>query len=166
MQIVVNDTNIFIDLIHIELIDKFCQLPYEFHTTDFVINEIEETYQEAIILQLIEAGRLIVASLAAIEIDDIILLQETVTRLSIPDCSVWYYSKKNNYTLLTGDNVLRKTAEKDHITVRGILFIFDELVRFGFLAPLEAIAKLRLLLETGCRLPGDACNEGFERWSI
>lgn len=34
MQIVVNDTNIFIDLIHIELIDKFCQLPYEFHTTE------------------------------------------------------------------------------------------------------------------------------------
>ena len=127
MHIVVNDTNIFIDLIHIELIDKFCQLHYEFHTNDFVINEIEETYQEAIILQLIEAGRLIVASLAAIEIDEIILLQETVTRLSIPDCSVWYYSKKNNYTLLTGDNVLRKTAEKDHITVRGILFIFDEL---------------------------------------
>ena len=165
MQIVVNDTNIFIDLIHIELIDIFCQLPYEFHTTDFVLNEIEEPDQETIILQLIEAGTLKVISLTSNEIDQILLLQETVNRLSIPDCSVWHYSKKHHYTLLTGDNLLRKTAEKDHITVRGILFIFDELVRYELLTPYEAFAKLEWLLETGSRLPDEACRERFERWS-
>ena len=42
MQIVVNDTNLFIDLIHAELIDFFFQLPFEVHTTDFVVGEIED----------------------------------------------------------------------------------------------------------------------------
>lgn len=40
MQIVVNDTNLFIDLIHAELIDFFFQLPFEVHTTDFVVDEL------------------------------------------------------------------------------------------------------------------------------
>jgi hypothetical protein len=141
-------------------------LPYEFHTTDFVINEIEEPDQNAIILQLIEVGTLKVISLASNEIDQIFLLQETVNRLSIPDCSVWHYSKKYNHILLTGDNLLRKTAEKDHVIVRGILFVFDELVRYELLKPQEAFAKLEWLLETGSRLPDEACKERFERWTL
>jgi hypothetical protein len=61
MQIIVNDTNIFIDLIHTELIDLFFQLPVEVHTTDFIIWEIEDEEQEVIVQELIESGKLIVA---------------------------------------------------------------------------------------------------------
>ena len=38
--IVVNDTNIFIDLLDIGLLDYFFQLPWEVHTTDFVMFEL------------------------------------------------------------------------------------------------------------------------------
>lgn len=165
MQIVVNDTNLFIDLIHAELIDVFFQLPFEVHTTDFVVSEIEEPEQEGIINQLIETSRLFVASYTFNEVEEIMSLQEAVNRLSIPDCSVWHYSKKHNYTLLTGDNLLRRTAQKDQVIVRGLLFIFDELIRFELITPADACIKLRFLLETGTRLPQDACNERFERWS-
>jgi len=57
MQIVVNDTNLFIDLIHAELIDLFFQLPFEVHTTDFVVGEVEDPEQDTIILELIESER-------------------------------------------------------------------------------------------------------------
>jgi len=57
MQIVVNDTNLFIDLIHAELIEQFFQLPFEVHTTDFVIGEIEEPDQEEIINELVGSER-------------------------------------------------------------------------------------------------------------
>ena len=164
MQIVVNDTNLFIDLIHAELIDVFFQLPFEVHTTDFVVAEIEEPEQEDIINQLIGTGRLFVASNTFSEVEEIMELQEAVNRLSIPDCSVWHYSKKNNYTLLTGDNLLRKTAMKDQVVVRGLLFIFDELVRLELISPAIACIKLRFLLETGTRLPKEACDERFELW--
>jgi hypothetical protein len=53
MQIVVNDTNLFIDLIHAELIDIFFQMPFEVHTTDFVVSEIEEPEQKETINQLV-----------------------------------------------------------------------------------------------------------------
>lgn len=165
MQIVVNDTNLFIDLIHAELIEQFFQLPFEVHTTDFVVGEIEEPEQEEIINGLIVSGRLVVAGSTFDEVEEIMLLQEMVNKLSVPDCSVWHYSKKNNYTLLTGDNLLRKTAAKDQIVVKGLLFIFDELVRLELISPDVACIKLKFLLETGTRLPKDACDERFERWS-
>jgi len=165
MQIVVNDTNLFIDLIHAELIDVFFQLPFEVHTTDFVVGEIEESEQEEIINQLRGTGRLFVVSYSFDEVEEIMLLQEAVNRLSVPDCSVWHYSKKHNYTLLTGDNLLRKTAMKDQVVVKGLLFIFDELVRLELITPAVACIKLRFLLETGTRLPKEACDERFELWS-
>lgn len=164
MQIVVNDTNLFIDLIHSELIDVFFQLPFEVHTTDFVVSEIEEPEQQVIINQLIGTGKLLVASYTFNEVEEIMSLHEAVNRLSVPDCSVWHYSKMNNYTLLTGDNLLRRTAQKDQVVVKGLLFIFDELIRLELITPATACIKLRFLLDTGTRLPQDACNERFELW--
>lgn len=164
MQIVVNDTNLFIDLIHAELIEQFFQLPFEVHTTDFVVGEIEEPEQVEIINELVGSRRLVVSGSTSDEVEEIMSLQEMVSKLSIPDCSVWHYSKKYNYTLLTGDNLLRKTAAKDQVVVKGLLYIFDELVRLELILPDVACEKLRFLLETGTRLPKDACDERFERW--
>lgn len=164
MQIVVNDTNLFIDLIHAELIDFFFQLPFEVHTTDFVVGEIEDPEQEAIIRELIETEMLYVAIMDSTEVEEILHLQVADNRLSIPDCSVWYYSKRNGYILMTGDNLLRKTASNDHITVRGILYIFDELVRSGLISPAEASIKLQFLLDTGSRLPKDDCKARLDQW--
>lgn len=39
-KIVVSDTNIFLDLISIDLLDRFFELPFKVYTTDFIINEI------------------------------------------------------------------------------------------------------------------------------
>lgn len=43
--IVVNDTNIFIDLMSVDLLDDFFRLPIEIHTTDFVLNELTDESQ-------------------------------------------------------------------------------------------------------------------------
>ena len=38
--VVVSDTNIFIDLYNVDLLDEFFSLDIEIHTTDFVMNEL------------------------------------------------------------------------------------------------------------------------------
>jgi rRNA-processing protein FCF1 len=164
MQIVVNDTNIFIDLIHTELIDLFFQLPFEVHTTDFVIGEIEEEEQERIVQKLIDDEKLFVAGLNHGELEEIMILQNEIIQLSIPDCSVWLYSKKNNYTLITGDGLLRKTAIKDGVEVKGVLFVLDELIRLNLMDSELAAEKLELLLQIGSRLPKNECEERLVRW--
>lgn len=39
-KIVVNDTNIFIDLFNVDLLDEFFSIPWEVHTTRFVMLEL------------------------------------------------------------------------------------------------------------------------------
>lgn len=56
MEIVINDTNIFLDLYDIGLLDDFFQLPIRVHTVDFVINEITHPDQQKVIQQLISKG--------------------------------------------------------------------------------------------------------------
>jgi len=42
MQIIINDANILIDLLKIDLVDSFFQLPYQMHTTEEVLAEVED----------------------------------------------------------------------------------------------------------------------------
>jgi hypothetical protein len=91
-------------------------------------------------------------------------LHETKVQLSVLDCSVWHYSKTNNYSLVTGDGPLRKTASADGVDVKGILFILDELVRNELLQPNIAADKLEHLLVIGSRLPKNECNKRIEEW--
>lgn len=48
-RIVVNDTNVFIDLLDIGLLDHFFQLSWEVHTTDFVMFELNRENQRDIV---------------------------------------------------------------------------------------------------------------------
>lgn len=48
-RIVVSDTNIFFDLLSVDLLDTFFELPCTITTTDFVIEEIELPEQKKLI---------------------------------------------------------------------------------------------------------------------
>ena len=63
--IVVSDTNIFIDLVKLDLLGDFFSLPWEVHTTDFVINELSDPDQNAAVSAFIKRNRLQVGKLSA-----------------------------------------------------------------------------------------------------
>lgn len=48
-KIVVSDTNIFIDLISVNLLDGFFSLPWEIHTTDMIMKELKDSNQKAVV---------------------------------------------------------------------------------------------------------------------
>ena len=138
-KIVISDTNIILDLISINSLDSFFNLPCEFCTTDFVISEIMQPNQIQSIDKFIKSNKLEVITFdfkELIEINNI--LSSVDNNVSITDCSVWYYAKKTDGRLLTGDGNLRKSAEKDNVKVSGILYVFDNLVEYEILAESEA----------------------------
>ena len=57
MKILVNDTNIFIDLHSVGLLEEMCRLPYEIHTVDFVVAEIADADQRRILMDLLHEGK-------------------------------------------------------------------------------------------------------------
>lgn len=166
MEIIVNDTNIFIDLHSVGLLRQFCNLPYEIRTVDFVMAEIVDIKQQDEMNRLVAEGLIKVESFASEEIVEIVAEHSAVSgNLSIPDCSVCYYARKHNVTLLTGDRQLRRYAETHRLTVKGILFVFDEMVANSVLPPNEAAVKLKELYSINIRLPKSEIQQRIDLWS-
>ena len=76
MEIVVNDTNIFIDLYTIGLLEDFFNLPISVHTVDFVVNEITNQEQLNVINNYIDNKKLTVHSFDAKELIEVIELRK------------------------------------------------------------------------------------------
>lgn len=165
MEIVVNDTNILIDLYSIDFLEQFFQLPITVHTVDFVINEIKDEDQLRSIKEYINRGLLNVHKFTAEELMEVLELhQDAGGNLSLTDCSVWYYAKQNNYVLLTGDRQLRTRAINSNVAVKGIIYVFDALVENELIDPMLAADKLEELFRINQRLPKKIIGERIGGW--
>ena len=79
MEIIVNDTNIFIDLYSCGLLDSFFELPYKVHTTDFVISELKDREQREAVLKFCAKEQLTIKSFTSKEL-----------------VAIWEYYNKSN----------------------------------------------------------------------
>lgn len=156
-EVVVNDTNILIDMHSAGLLDYLCLSQVRFHTVDLVIEELRRSpYKRPLIEKLIQEGSLYVADIPAEEMSNISAAHSAYSRhtnLSFVDCAVMAYAKKHNFRLLTGDKKLRNHAVDEGIIVSGILWIVDLFVEERLVTPAEMIEKLNNLLNTNNRLP-------------
>ena len=166
-KIVVNDTNVFIDLFNVDLLREFFSLPWEVHTTSFIMRELQKEGQQEKVSVYKEKGLLHIPVLGPKEMTEIGNMFQAAIRksnLSIADCSVWYYAKANSYVLLTGDRKLRNTSVYDGVEVHGMLYVFDSLVESGVITCKVAIEKLKLLYKTNIRLPKDELDKRLKLW--
>lgn len=165
MKILVNDTNIFIDLHSVGLLQAMCLLPYEIHTVDFVVAEITDESQRSVFENLVDSGHIQINCFTADEVSEIVKEYSEVSgNLSVTDCSVCYFARKHGVPMLTGDGRLRKYAERQSIEVHGVLFIFDELVRQAIISPSVAADRLEALFSINARLPKAEINDRIMRW--
>ena len=166
-KIVVNDTNVFIDLFNVGLLEGFFSLPWEVHTTEFVLLELTKAGQRDSISQYEENGLLHIPVFDEFVMSEILeLYQQHVnkTNVSLTDCTVWYYAKRNSCTLLTGDRKLRNSSIIDGVEVHGIIYVIDQLVTGGILAKHIAVSKLMQLRESNPRLPKDEIEMRIKQW--
>lgn len=163
--IVVNDTNIFIDLYKLDLLKELFSLPFEIHTVDFVMEELLDEHQREAVESYHAKGQLTVHVFTPNEVNDIALLQSMARgNLSFTDCATWYYAKANNYTLVTGDGQLRRKALASSVPVKGMLFLFDKFVEENILTPRQAALKLGELLKINTRLPLGEVSSRISKW--
>lgn len=163
--VVVSDTNIFIDLYKIDLLDEFFSLAIHIHTTDFIIHELKIMDQKN---KILDYGKLFIKKFDMQEMIKLVSFQRKMqdkTNVSIQDCSVWIYAQDNGYILLTGDGKLRRTAIKEGTNVRGILYIFDKMVEEKLLTPQKACEKIQLLRQINGRLPSKEIEKRVCIWS-
>ena len=166
-KIVVNDTNVFIDMYEVGLLEEFFSLPWEVHTTDFVMLELQREGQHETVARYKADKRLIFPvfqSKEMLEIGNLFQQSMNKTNLSLTDCSVWYYAKENNYILLTGDRKLRTTSAYDGVEVHGVIYVFDRLVEFNVISCQVAVEKLQKLYSINPRLPKEEIEKRISKW--
>lgn len=162
MEIVVNDTNILIDLFNAGLLPYCKQLELEFRTLDLVINEIKVDEQYRAIQEIIDDGTLQVCSLSGEQVGKVyqkISEYKGVCNLSPEDISVMVYAIDNDCRLLTGDRKLREKATLENVKVSGVLYITDLLMKDSKISNEKMINALKRLLLSNNRLPKSIIEE-------
>lgn len=165
MEIVINDTNILIDLFNAGLLDYCRRLNIEFRTLDVVMEEITVEEQKEAINRLVDDGTLTVCTLTGEQVATVfekVALYADECNLSPEDISVMVYAIDNNCRLLTGDKTLKDKATLENVTVSGILYLTDMLSSDGIIPPVEMIHALKQLLMSNGRLPKKLIRERIE----
>jgi len=164
-RIVVSDTNIFIDLIKLGRLNDFFALPWEIHTTDFVMAEIRNHDDKEDVLRYYKNGKLTIKSFSAEQMFDLYAFMDSHShRLSIADCSVCLYAESGSFIVLSGDQALCTNAKKDGIETHGILHVFDKMLEFGIISKELAIDCLELLKSINKWLPADEIDSRLSQW--
>lgn len=165
MEIVINDTNILIDLFNAGLLDYCKQLDIEFRTLDVIMEEITDEEQKQAVNKLVEDGTLSVCALTGEQVATVfekVRFYDGVCNLSPVDISAMVYAIDNNCRLLTGDKTLRDKATLENVKVSGILYLTDMISSNGIISPTDMIHSLERLLASNGRLPKKLIRERIE----
>lgn len=158
-SILVTDTNIWIDLENGKILAEIFQLPYQFVTPDFALEEMISPGWQS----LQELG-LIIQSLERESILELARLRKVHHRVSLVDLSALLLARALRAGLVTGDRRLKDLALLQGLDVHGVLWILDEMVVHQVLTPFQAAESLRRMMTHGARLPFDDCERRLKRW--
>ena len=153
------DTSICIDLYHGKLLKAVLQLQRKIVLPDVIIAELEEPAGELLLkIGFIQEGT------SGEEIEDIIALRNEYANPSTNDLVALYLARRNACYLITGDNALRNAAKQEGVTVHGLLWLMDALVKLEIINKSKASEALKSIIEAGSWLPKRECEERFKKW--
>ncbi|MDD4079059.1 MAG: hypothetical protein PHP58_05030 [Eubacteriales bacterium] len=141
----ISDTNIWIDFQTIHGLELPFRLSHRFYLSTETIKD-EFLVPPGITNKLVELG-LIPLELNKAEYFTVPEILASHPRLSRYDALALSIAIKRKYILLTGDKALRKAGEAAKVTVKGTLWIFDELKRDNCITNKEYQHYLNVLLE-------------------
>lgn len=139
-QIVIKDACILFDLVDLNLLEDFFRLELYAITTPQVIGEITNEAQWIEIKKYIDDGKLTIDNSG--ELQAISDLYDMHPGLSIADSSVLELGIRKQAIIFSSDGSLRKISQKNNLTVRGILWIIEELTNKEMITIVTALNKL------------------------
>jgi len=154
------DTSVLIDLNAGGVLYPVFRLPLTLVAPDTIIAELREPDGES----LLGCG-LTPIELTGPEVREVHRLASLYRSPSVNDLFALVAAKKLGATLLTSDRHLRKAAEQEGVTVRGTLWVLDEMVRVRLFPQRMVSQALRRIVEDGRRLPRHECEKRIRQWT-
>lgn len=164
MKLIVTDTNVFFDMMSIEVLPDFFGLDFEICTTDFVVNEIFRIDQAEQIQNFIRSKQLTVYKLTSDEIEEVVNLKTKRNLRRITDKSVLWKALQLKCRLVTGDKNLRSEAEEQGLEVNGSLWVIKTLVETKIIVPNFAAELLEKLKTVNDSLPKEEIDKLIKKY--
>ena len=165
MKVAVKDANVLIDLVEGDLLGLWFRLGIETHVPDLVLAEIKSPDQRRIVLAMVEAGNLNVGTFNPKQLTQIDSYRREY-RVSLADASALLLAEQMRATLLSGDKLVRRGGLSLNLEVKGLLWVFDELLARGLLEGADAVLRLQRVLEAGARLPPEEVQARLRKWDL
>lgn len=160
-MVIINDTNIWIDLKLTNIIEKVFLLPYELAVPDILYNdELKDMDGE-----LLEANGIKIIEMTNDEVVETAERSGMTNRVSFNDLITLVVAKSRGYILVTGDGNLRKIAKSENVELRGTIWLIDEMVSNNILDIGEAALICKKLLQLKRRLPKEELQLRIKRWT-
>lgn len=163
-KLIITDTNVFFDIMSIEILPDFFGLDFEICTTDFVINEIIRIDQAEQVQTFIRSKKLIVYKFTPQEVEEVINLKTKRNLRRITDKSVLWKALQLKCRLLTGDKNLKNEAEEQGLQVNGSLWVIKTLVENNIVTSITAAELLEKLKTVNESLPKDEIEKMIKQY--
>ena len=152
------DSSVILDFFETKNLSSLMGFPHRIVTLDLMANDLETPTP----FEINKSGIMSVET--SIEIMTLISEFEEKYRVSFYDAALLLYAKKEKAILLSGDKALRKAAKKEKVTVKGTLWVLEELVKSETFKPDQAVLILERMFLLGRRLPPDEANSKIIQW--
>jgi predicted nucleic acid-binding protein len=154
------DATILLDFITGDIFDTLFSVPIDFHTSDFVADEVSKTYS----FEDLEGFGLQVLEMSEEQMLEIENLQGQHPELSPGDLSVYILARNLDAILISGDGPLREMAEMQKIEYHGTLWLLEELVKCDLISTIDAASGLETMLKRNRWLPRQECEKLIKKW--
>jgi len=147
--ILLSDANVLIDLGYVNGIGLLPSIAGT-EVLDIVLQECEHPNQPGLIEEVKASGITVVT----VEMDWLAAANRYKNGLlSLQDRLNIHYAKEFERTLLAGDRPIREMCRQESIDIKGSLWLVDEVLKRGLVAPSELLRWLEVWPEKGRRLP-------------
>ena len=164
----VADTSVLIDLERGAFIEKCFGLPYQFTVPDLLYrNELAgREYGHGLGERLLALG-LKVEELNGDEVSDARGYRQRRPALSLVDSFALALAAGRDWTLLTGDRVMREFAASLDVTYHGVLWLIDRIFEAGIASQDDLVSGLQVIRDhPRCRLPRAEIVSRIVRYSL
>lgn len=159
-MILINDTNIWIDLKVANLIKEVFKLSYEIGVPNLLFyDELEELDGE-----LLRQSGIKILEMTESEVLDTAIRSNKTNKVSFNDLTTLVVAKSRNAILVTGDGNLRKIANDEKVKLKGTIWLIDNMIECKIISYKRGAEVCRILLENGRRLPKDELKKRIEKW--
>ena len=167
MEVMVADTSVLIDLERGSFIEKCFGLPYRFTVPDLLYrNELAGREGGPGLGEHLLALGLRVEELDGAEVSDALRYRQSRPALSLADSFALSLAANRDWTLLTGDRVMRAFAATLNVVCHGVLWLIDRIFEAGAASREEYVAGLLTIRDhPRCRLPESEIQSRLQLYS-